>query len=219
MDDRLRTLLSAVLSGADDLAPRLVLADWLDDRSDPRARKVRQHCETGHIHFDRVYSLSGDGAGGTPSVTFLVIQMLPQPVAVEFGCRCAEHVFPLIRRRWPDERRPEQLVGTIRGWLRGEETKLAVRRAVELMVDRTDFDGLPAETHDWPPDQQRALYRSMCSARTAMYVALAVGPPASSDRWVREVCSGALEALTAADSRRRERTWQRREMQRLLSGH
>jgi hypothetical protein len=216
MDESLRRLLIAALSVPGDRKPRRAIADWLGRHADPRETAVRRHCETGFIYF-RNYTLSGDGTGEPPSVTFLALQLIPQATAVDFGRRCAEHVLLIARRQWPTDDRLTRLLESIRGWLRGEVTKVAVRRAAEATADLTDFDGLPAEVHGRPADEQQSLYRAMLAARSAMFVTLAVRPPAMSDQWTSDVCAAATEAISAADRRKAERTWQRRELLRLLA--
>lgn len=216
MDDELRALLSAVLAAPDDLTPRLLLADWLNERSDPRANKVRKHCETGDIYL-RSYTMAGDGAGRPPSVAFLILQMIPQPLAIEFGCRCADRVTPVFHREWRNDMRPDQILAAVRSWLQGEQTKKWINQLAWRMADVVDDAAAePPAGVEWDRDRGSQRYRAVCAARSAVNVAVAVGFPAESDRWVSEVCQCAIEAIGAADSRARERTWQRRELAKLL---
>src|SRR4051812_7613312 len=116
MDRELRAFLAAILSTPDDRAPRLVFADWLEERGDPRARKVRFNCETGKIHL-RSYSVhGGDSAEDVPSLALLVAQFVPQSLGIEFGCRCAMRVLPRYRDEWPGDDRADRLVMGIRDW-------------------------------------------------------------------------------------------------------
>lgn len=217
MDRELRLLLITALMDPENPDPRVVLAEWLAARRDPRVNQVQKHCETGSIHF-RHYTLSGDGSGeDAPSVAFLVVQMLSQAVAVEFGCRCAEHVAHVVRRQWPKENRPEQLLHAIRECLQGNVTKKAVREANKAMVDLTDLDSPLPGSLDWTRKKQQRLYESMSAARSASSVALAVAPPSTKpDQWAPYICEGAMEAMTASGRALPERNWQRQELLHLL---
>jgi hypothetical protein len=216
MDRTLGALLTAALSSPDDVAPRRSLADWLEASAPILADKVRRNCETGHV-YHRGYVLTGDGVGDAPSVALLVLQLLPQKVAVEFGCRCAEHVLPAFRRDWPDDERPEQLLNAIRNWLTGSETKKRVRELAWSMADVIDDDAaVPPPGAKWDRRRTMRRYRAVCAANSAVNAAVGVHYPANSDRWCSSLCTCAVDAMSAAEKKAHERTWQQREMVRLI---
>ncbi len=218
MESELQALLAAILSAPRDNAPRRRLAGWLERRGDHRADEVWQHCETGSVYL-RSYTLSGDGVKRSPSVAFLVLQLVPQPLAVEFGCRCADRVLRVFHREWPDDRRPEELLAAVRSWLRGEVTKKRVHQLAWAMADRVDDAAAQPPVGDtWNRGQEVQRYRAVGAARSAVNVAVAVSCRAASDQWVSDICEGAIEAMGASGSPARERTWQRRELLSLIRG-
>jgi uncharacterized protein (TIGR02996 family) len=216
MERELRPFLAAILSVPDDQTPRLVFADWLEDRGDPRAREVRKNCETGYVYL-RNYTLSGDGVGDAPSVAFLVVQFVPQPLAIEFGCRCATRALPVFHREWPNDDRPSQLVATVSGWLRGERTKKQVHQMAQTMGDLTgDAAAEPPAGETWDRDREMQRYQAVCAARSVVNVAIAVRFAAKSAQWPSWVCQCAMEAIGSVESRAHERSWQRQELLRLI---
>src|SRR5205823_4153643 len=155
-----------VLEHPEDFAPRLVLADWLEDESDPRAARVRKHCERGDVYFSS-YTLSGDGTGDSPGVVHLVIQLVSQRIAVAFGCRCTDHVLPAYEREIPDER-PRQLTLLVRRWLSGEATKKAIHQFLETLADVTDDRAaMPPAGELWTREEEGRRYSAVCVARSA----------------------------------------------------
>jgi uncharacterized protein (TIGR02996 family) len=216
MGQELESLLLTVLEQSEDRTPRLVLADWLEEHGNPKALRIRKHCETGSIYF-RGGTLSGDGIGGHPGVIHIAIQLLPQNAAVEFACRCADHVYPSFEREFPGDARPRQLTAAVRRWLHGEITKQVVLRvrdataeAAQEEVAMQDWDA------SWSAEQTAARLRAVSAARSAVKVALAVSFPATSDKWEFYVFTALLEALGAIEENATEKEWQRQELLRLL---
>ncbi|HYT93211.1 MAG TPA: hypothetical protein VEL76_31120 [Gemmataceae bacterium] len=204
-------LLLNVLEHPEDPTPRCILGDWLEDCGDPRAVSVRKHCQTGNIYF-RSGTLSGSAG-----VVHLAIQLVPQPLAVEFGCCCAEHALPVFAREFPNDDRPQSLTATVRNWLWGEATKTEVRRQLRLMSDVTDEEAaMPQAGQVWSREQEAARYAAVCAARSAAAAALAVSFPQKSNKWEQWVSQAALEAVAAAGQRAAEMEWQRREFLKLL---
>jgi uncharacterized protein (TIGR02996 family) len=216
MESELRAFLAAILSTPDDRTPRLVLADWLEDRGDSRADKVRKHCETGLVYL-RNYTLSGDGVGESPSVAFLVLQLASQSLAIEYACRCASRVLPVCHREWPDDERPVQLVATVRSWLRGEQTKRRVHQLARAMGDVVGDTAAELPVGEaWDRDRELQRWRAVCAARSVVNGAIAVRFPASSDQWVSFVCACAIEAIASVENRAHERAWQQGELLRMI---
>jgi uncharacterized protein (TIGR02996 family) len=57
-----QAFLDAVVSVPDDVAPRLMYADWLEERGDPRGEFIRVQCELAAWRKDDANkSLSGEG--------------------------------------------------------------------------------------------------------------------------------------------------------------
>jgi len=133
-------------------------------------------------------------------VVHLAIQLVPQPLAVEFGCCCAEHALPVFAREFPNDDRPPSLTATVRSWLWGEATKTEVRRQLRLMSDVTDEEAaMPQAGQVWSREQEAARYAAVCAARSAAAAALAVSFPQKSNKWEQWVSQAALEAVAAAD--------------------
>jgi uncharacterized protein (TIGR02996 family) len=200
MDTRLKSLLMNMVEHPGEDVPGLVLADWLEDRGDARAEKVRNSLATGDIYFPG-YVLAG-GARGGPNVVHLALQLVPQQLGVEFACGCAEHVLRIFEREFPQDRRPHQVIVTIRRWLQGEATKKEVRLVWGALLELTSENArLPSGHEDqWDQERAEAEYLAVCAGRAADQAAASVQPPARSDRWVPHVCWSTVEAASAVST-------------------
>src|SRR4051812_37281498 len=90
---RFRELLIDILRNPRDRERGYALARWLDEKEHPRGAIVRQSFEEGVAIFNGYRK--GGGSHGTPVVD-IVIQLLPQRVAVEFACSCVERVMECL---------------------------------------------------------------------------------------------------------------------------
>lgn len=197
--ETLKTLLVRILERPLERRPGIALASWLETQEDSRAAKVRKSYDTGEIYF-KSYTLCSSHTT-CPSVLHLALQFVSQSTAIELACRCAEHVHHVFLREFPQHARPQELIGAIRQWLKGETTKKAVRQVRETMWDLLSEDaGVPSLAEEWDQEKMEAQYLGICAARSATDTAAAIQFPDSSEKWVPIVCNATIEAVSSVNT-------------------
>jgi hypothetical protein len=200
IDDTLRKHLLRVLEYPQDRRVGLRLAAWLEKQQNSYAVSVRKSYETGHIYYKGYEVASSDTKH--PDAVHLVLPLIPHATAVEFVCRCAEHVQPVFVREFSEDDGPRDLIDLARQCLRGEATKTEVRRAWTGLWQRFSPDAvMPSQLEDdWDQAEVEAQYLGVCAARAAANAGLAIQFPASSARWPSAVCEATIEARSAANT-------------------
>lgn len=208
-----RTLLINVLHNPRDRARGYALARWLVQQKHPRAAIIRESFERGVAIFNSYRS--GGSSDGTPPVVLIVIQLLPQPVAVEFACDCVEPVMEYLAEIYPaSDDRPRNLLNTIRAWATGSAKKRDVANATEAfgeLVRRSSL--IPDDSED---DEERdAIGQATCASDALGWLETAVLRSPSSPNWWSDI-SGCLIEVHYAASDRRLPAAQRRELIRII---
>jgi len=178
---------------------------------------VKQHCRTGSIFFanPRWLSLGGD-SHGEPGPVYLVLQLLPQYIAVNFACNSVARVLPIFHREWPNDLRPDELFIVVRDWLNGSGTKQRVQKLLKgdgVLSNKDNTE--PAHGAEVKFINRRGA--ALCVARAVDHVAAATTYAPSSGKWIPEVCFALVEAIEASDDKTDEKEYYRKELLHVLS--
>lgn len=174
----------------------LVLADFLEKCGHSRAGLVRKSYQTGFIYYTANSSLASNVGSDLPNPVHLVLQLVPQRLAVEFACGCSERVLPLFEAEFPLDNRLGEAVQLLRGWINGKITKREVKQSTWFLgTIRYELEDVPQAPRDQLAEAR--LGGATFAVATVHQTALAVSPPPSGLKWLPYVCWASCKALDA----------------------
>lgn len=160
--------LKVIQESSDDNTPKLIFADWLDERGDPRGELIRLHIElnkdnpNGHPHWD-AYLVAIKSVYGASELDGLIDRLSDQQQRL-FACDCVESVLHHYESAFPGDRRPRDAIETSRRFAMGVATR------EELDAARTHVvAAVPDAFRNASPD----------AARAAAWVTFAAAPAAA----------------------------------------
>ncbi|MEK6238590.1 MAG: TIGR02996 domain-containing protein [Planctomycetales bacterium] len=200
MNDPHGMFLAEIADAPHDDAPRLIYADWLEERGDSRADFIRLAVDATRAKAPCLRELA-EAAGciwWKSAAKTIRVASLPRTLWASFAMDCAERVLPIWRNRFPNDDRPHVFLCTARGSIGSDKLRAAETRLVNLV----------REIHA-PRRGDSLLYASSKAARATSYAASA--RVAKKSRVARTAAADAAKHANASAIRigwPSERAWQ-----------
>jgi hypothetical protein len=125
MNDHMKKHCLRLLRHPTDQSAMRALIEAVEEEAPLLATRLRDFVERGAMEPEGF--ILSEKMKELVKVPFVVIRIIPKPIAVRFACECAKKVLPLFEDVHPGEAEPRTLVEIVEAWTHGKATKTAVR--------------------------------------------------------------------------------------------
>lgn len=160
MNDHMKRHCLRLLRHTTDKSALHALIEAVEEEAPLLATRLRDFVERGAMEPEGF--ILSEKMKELVKVPFVVIRIIPKPIAVRFACGCAKKVLPLFEGAHPGKAEPRTLIEMVEAWTLGNATTTAVRdklNQVQEIANNIDrewhtkyaegaFDSLPKRDFD-----------------------------------------------------------------------